>query len=82
MTSIIGKPFRYELQAPEIFLQSMVDAGAEMAYMGCVYNHWKRYAAGTIPGADDTFDDFPQITGSEPVRWLEFIERHQAKLDY
>lgn len=82
MSSVIGKPFRYEPQAPEVFLQSMKDAGAEMAYMGCVYDHWKRYAAGTIPGADDTFDDFPRITGREPVRWPEFIDRHQQKLDY
>jgi NAD(P)H dehydrogenase (quinone) len=80
MTSIVGKPFRYEPQAPEVFLQAMKDAGAEMAYMGCVYDHWKRYAAGTIPGADDTFGDFPEITGREPVRWPEFIERHRAEL--
>ena len=49
MTSIVGKPFRYEPLAPEVFLKAMQDAGAEMAYMGCVYDHWKRYAAGTIP---------------------------------
>lgn len=82
MTSIIGKPFRYEPLPPEVFLQSMKDAGAEMAYMGCVYDHWKRYAAGTIPGADDTFDNFPTVTGRQPVRWTEFIEKHKAEFDY
>jgi hypothetical protein len=41
----------------------MKDPGAEMAYMGCVYDHWKRYAAGTIPGADSTFENFHEITG-------------------
>jgi uncharacterized protein YbjT (DUF2867 family) len=82
MTSIVGKPFRYEPLAPEIFLKSMQEAGAEMAYMGCVYEHWKRYAAGTIPGADDTFDNFPEITGREPTRWPAFIERHKAELAY
>ena len=59
MTEIIGKPFRYEPLSPEIFLRAMQDAGAEMAYMNCVYDHWKRYAARTIPGADETFDNFP-----------------------
>ena len=82
MTSVVGKPFRYEPLAPEVFLQSMKDAGAEMAYMGCVYDHWKRYAAGTIPGADDTFDNFPTITGRQPVRWTEFIEKHKTEFDY
>ncbi|GGE03840.1 NAD(P)-dependent oxidoreductase [Polymorphobacter glacialis] len=82
MTAIIGKPFRYEPLAPEVFLQSMIDAGAEMAYMGCVYEHWKRYAAGTIPGADDVFDNFPGIAGRQPVRWADFIEKHRGELDY
>ncbi len=82
MTSIVGKPFRYEALSPEVFLQSMVDAGAEMAYMGCVYDHWKRYAAGTIPGADDTFDNFPEITGRRPTNWAGFIEKHKAELIY
>ncbi|MDB6134743.1 MAG: NmrA family protein [Verrucomicrobiales bacterium] len=82
MTSLIGKPFRYEPLAPEVFLQSMMNAGAEMAYMGCVYDHYKRYAAGTIPGADDTFDNFPEITGAQPVRWVDFIGRHRSELDY
>ncbi|WP_428329797.1 SDR family oxidoreductase [Mucilaginibacter sp.] len=82
MSRIIGKPFRYEPLSPDMFLQSMINAGAEMAYMGCVYDHWKRYAAGTIPGADDTFDNFPEITGRQPVRWPDFIEKHKDEFDY
>lgn len=82
MTAIIGKPFRYQPLSPDLFLQAMVSAGAEMAYMACVYDHWKRYAAGTIPGADDTFDNFPAITGKQPTRWADFIERHKADFDY
>ena len=82
MTAIVGQPFRYEALAPEVFLRSMIEAGAEMAYMGCVYDHWKRYAAGTIPGADDTFDNFPDITGKQPTKWPDFIQRHKAELAY
>lgn len=82
MTSIVGKSFRYEPLSPEVFLRAMQHAGAEMAYMNCVYDHWKRYAAGTIPGADDTFDNFPEITGRQPERWADFIEKHKAEFDY
>jgi uncharacterized protein YbjT (DUF2867 family) len=82
MTSIVGKSFRYEHLSPEVFLEAMVNAGAEMAYMGSVYDHWKRYAAGTIPGADDTFDNFLEITGKQPAKWVDFIEKHKAELDY
>jgi NAD(P)H dehydrogenase (quinone) len=82
ITSIVGKPFRYEALSTEVFLQLMIDSGAEMAYMGCVYDHWKRYAAGTIPGADDTFDTFYEITGKQPTKWADFIEKHKSELDY
>lgn len=82
MTTIVGKPFRYESLAPEVFLKSMEEEGAEMAYMNCVYDHWKRYAAGTIPGADDTFDNFFEITGQQPVKWVDFIEKHKTEFDY
>lgn len=82
MADVLGKPFRYEALAPEIFLESMRAAGAEMAYMHCVFDHYKRYAAHTIPGADDVFDNFPAIAGQEPVRWRAFIEKHRAAFDY
>ncbi|MBB5620868.1 uncharacterized protein YbjT (DUF2867 family) [Pedobacter cryoconitis] len=82
MTFVVGKPFHYEPLSPEVFLQQMRDSGAEMAYMNCVYNHWKRYAAGTIPGADDTFDNFFGITGKQPVKWIDFIKKHKAEFDY
>ncbi|RYE32463.1 MAG: SDR family oxidoreductase [Sphingobacteriaceae bacterium] len=82
MTDIIKKPFEYQPQSPEVFLQAMKDAGAEMAYMHCVYDHYKRYAAGTIPGADDTFDNFEQITGKQPTKWPDFIKKHQAEFLY
>lgn len=82
MTSIVGKPFRYNPLSPDVFLQSMIDSGAEMAYMGCVYDHWKRYAAGTIPGADSTFENFHEITGKQPTKWIDFIEKHKTELEY
>ncbi len=82
MTAIVGQPFRYEPLPPEVFLEQMRSAGAEMAYMNCVYDHWKRYAAGTIPGADDTFDNFPAITGRQPTKLAEFIRRHKAEFAY
>ena len=82
MAQVLAKPFRYEPQPPEVFLANMRTAGAEMAYMHCVYEHYKRYAAHTIPGADDVFDNFPAITGREPVRWIQFIKKHRAAFDY
>jgi uncharacterized protein YbjT (DUF2867 family) len=82
MTAIVGKPFRYEALSPDVFLEAMQQSGAEMAYMNCVYDHWKRHAAGTIPNSDATFDNFYEITGKQPTKWKEFIEKHKASFDY
>lgn len=82
MTAIVGQPFHYVPLPPEVFLEAMRRAGAEMAYMNCVYDHWKRYAAGTIPGADDTFENFPVITGRQPTKLSDFIKRHKAEFAY
>jgi NAD(P)H dehydrogenase (quinone) len=82
MTQVLGQPFRYEALPPEIFRESMRAAGADMAYMDCVYDHYKRYAAHTIPGADDTFDNFFEITGQQPVKWVDFVAKHRAAFAY
>lgn len=82
MTAVLGQPFRYEAQAPEVFLENMRAAGAEMAYMACVYDSFKRTANGTIPGVDETFDNFEAITGRPPVKWEAFVRKHRAALAY
>ena len=82
MTQIVGKPYRYEPLSPEVFLQDMQNSNAEMTYMRCVYEHWKRHAAGTIPGASETFDHFFEVIGKQPTRWADFIEKHKAELEY
>jgi NAD(P)H dehydrogenase (quinone) len=82
LTKMIKKPFQYQPQSPEVFLESMRQTGADMAYMHCVYDHYKRYAAGTIPGADETFDNFRPITGKDPATWEDFIRKHKAEFNY
>lgn len=44
--------------------------------MNCGYNHWKRHAVGTIPGAAATFGTFYEITGKQPIKGKGFIEKH------
>jgi len=82
LTDAIGKPFKYVPHAPEEFLRTMQANGADMAYMDCVYKHYIRYAEGTIPGADDVFDNFDSITGQQPTRWADFIEKHKEEFKY
>lgn len=82
LTQHIGKPFKYVPHPPEEFLKIMEANGADMAYMDCVYKHYIRYAEGTIPGADDIFDNFETITGKQPTRWVDFIEKHKEEFAY
>lgn len=82
MSSIVGKPFKYKALSPDIFLKKMEDSGAEMAYMRCVYNHWKMHANGEIPGASDTFENFKKVTGKNPTKLADFIKKHKEKLNY
>lgn len=82
LTDIVGKPYQYVALPPEDFLANMVAAGAEMSYMTCVYEHWKLYAEGLIPGADDVFDNFYAITGKQPTTWPKFIGKHKEQFNY
>ncbi|BEO23222.1 SDR family oxidoreductase [Serratia marcescens] len=82
MTEELGQPFRYEAQDPQVFLDEMRATGAEMAYMSCVYDNFRRMAARDIPGVDEVFDNFPQIAGREPMRLRAFIRKHRDKLAY
>ena len=82
MTRLLGQPFRYDAQPPQVFLENMRAAGAEMAYMNCVHDNFKRMAADTIPGVRDTFDNFTAITGRQPVRWEAFVQKHRSAFVY
>lgn len=82
LAQTLGQPFRYEPLPPQVFLENMRAAGADMAYMRCVFQNYERTAAGQLPGVADTFDNFPQIAGREPVRWAGFARLHRGALAY
>jgi NAD(P)H dehydrogenase (quinone) len=82
MTQIIGKPFKYHSHDPEEFRQLMIDAGAEMAYMNCVTNHYRRLGDGTLSLRETFNDEFFQITGKKPKTWRNFIEANKAEFNY
>ena len=82
MSEVLGQPFRYDARSPDVFLENMRAAGAEMAYMRCVHDNFTRMAAGAIPGVDQVFDNFQAITGREPVRWADFVRKHREVFAY
>lgn len=82
MSAMLGQPFRYEALSPDVFLEDMRRAGAEMTYMACVADNFRRVAERRVPGIEDTYDDFKRITGRDPVRWPDFIRKHRDAFAY
>ena len=76
LTSVIGMPFRYDARPPEEFLAKVLAAGADPAYMECVYQHYLAYAQGKIPHPDQVFDNFEGLTGRKAVTWRTFAQKH------
>jgi uncharacterized protein YbjT (DUF2867 family) len=55
---VIGQPFSYEPGPPEELYRNVLAAGAEPAYMKCVFDSYTDMTAGRLPGADEVFDNF------------------------
>ena len=82
LSAILGKPFTYEARPPSEFLENVLAAGAEPAYMKCVFDSYSDLTNGKDIGADEVFDNFLDITGREPTLLEGFIEKHQERFNY
>lgn len=81
-TQVLGQPFSYEPQPPADFLRSVLAAGAEPAYMKCVFDSYSDLTAGKDLGADQIFDNFPLITGRQPKTIADFARKHAEVFRY
>ena len=82
LTKVVGKPFYAEARPPEEFLTNVLEAGADSAYMNCVYKQFKLDCDGKIPNAGATFNNFEAITGRKPMNWREFTLKHREEIIY
>jgi NAD(P)H dehydrogenase (quinone) len=78
----LGQPFSYEPQPPADFLRNVLAAGAEPAYMKCVFDSYTDLSNGKDIGADEVFDNFHVITGRQPKTIAQFAIRHAARFQY
>ncbi|MEO0408778.1 MAG: NmrA family NAD(P)-binding protein [Cyanobacteria bacterium P01_A01_bin.135] len=85
-TEVTGQPFRAKAHPPEAFLESALQDGIDgiypNAYMNCIHTQFQLNAAGQIPDADATFDNFKAITRKEPTTWKMFAQKHRRQLTY
>jgi NAD(P)H dehydrogenase (quinone) len=82
MTGILGKPYRYEARSPSEFLSRVLAAGAEPAYMKCVFDSYTDFTNGLGEGADEIFDNFPALVGRQPRLLPDFISGHADQFRY
>ena len=82
LTQAVGQRFSYESRPPKEFLDGMLAAGADTAYMSCVYQNWIDYEARAIPGADAVYDNFFALTGRHPTTWAAFAKEHAKAFEY
>lgn len=82
LTEIVGQPFHLDNRSPEDFLETVLKAGGDPAYMHCVYNQLKMNIANAIPDANATFDNFEQVTGRQPITWRSLVQQNPSLFSY
>jgi len=81
-TEVLGQPFSYEPQPPSEFLRNVLAAGAEPAYMKCVFDSYTDFTNGVGEKADDVFDNFPGLVGRQPRLLSDFVSHHADQFEY
>ena len=79
---MIGQPFSCEPRPPEKFYQNLLAAGAEPAYMKCAYDCYCNFTTGTSQKSAEVFDNFPAITGRNPLTLTDFARMHADVFKY
>jgi NAD(P)H dehydrogenase (quinone) len=79
---VLGQTFSYEPQPPSDFLRNVLDAGAEPAYMKCVFDSYTDLTNGKDIGSDATFNNFPELTGRAPRSLADFARKYADRFRY
>jgi NAD(P)H dehydrogenase (quinone) len=82
LTQVLGQPFSYEARPPEEFLQNVLAAGADAAYMHSAYENYALYTAGKAPEPGADFSIMASIIGRKGKTWAEFAAAHAAQFKY
>ncbi|WP_454726264.1 MULTISPECIES: SDR family oxidoreductase [Cupriavidus] len=82
LTEAVGQDFTYEPRPSQEFLDGMLAAGADAAYMQCVYRNWIDYEERRIAGADTVYDNFFSLTGRRPTTWEAFAKENAVAFKY
>jgi NAD(P)H dehydrogenase (quinone) len=82
LTEAIGKPFRYEARPAQEFIDKVIAAGADRAYMESAYENYAEYSAGKEPEAGAPFSVMEALLGRPGSTWADFAARHREEFEY
>lgn len=82
LSKVLDQPFEYEPRPPAEFMQKVLAAGADTAYMHSAYVNYSLYSAGNAPepGADHSV--ISGLLGRQGKSWDEFALLHAAHFQY
>ena len=78
----LGQPFSYEPQPPSDFLRNVLAAGAEPAYMKCVFDSYTDLTNGVDIRSDEIFGGFTDLTGRKPRTLADFALKNADRFKY
>lgn len=81
-TAALEQPFSYEPQPPSDFLRNVLAAGAEPAYMKCVFDSYTDLTNGVDLRSDETFGGFAELTGRQPRTLVDFARKNAEQFRY
>ncbi len=81
-TEALGQRFSYEPRPASEFLENVLAAGAEPAYMKCVFETYSDLTDGKDIGADEVFENFTQLTGGHPRTIAQFALKNAERFRY
>jgi NAD(P)H dehydrogenase (quinone) len=81
-TQVIGQSFSYEPRSPAEFYRNVIKAGAEAAYMKCVFDSYSDFTAGRGERVDEVFNNLPAIIGRKPRSIADFAKKYADRFRY
>ena len=79
---VVGQPFSYEPRPAGEFLEAVLSAGADPAYMQSVCENCAAYTTGARVGEQTLFKSFSEVTGRTPALVEDFLRRRRGAFAY
>jgi uncharacterized protein YbjT (DUF2867 family) len=82
LTNVLGQAFAYDARPAAEFMEKVLAAGADAAYMQSAYENYAAYSDGKSPEPGAPFGILAALLGRPGKTWEDFAMAHSAELKY